>query len=142
MHPGPRITPRTCFNNLSVTKPLYPLLPLHLRHALRVAHPLVILAATQDAVFPSINLQFILSIQLTHTVLDMGDIPLIPAPHRVVLRSALLFASQVSIVNILLWPQCFPSHQYIKLFAGKPYASQHTILYNSRKKPKFVGCKI
>ena len=28
------------------------------------------------------------------------------------------------------------------LIAGEPYASQHTILYNSGKKPKFVGCKI
>ena len=26
--------------------------------------------------------------------------------------------------------------------AGEPYASQHTILYNSEKKPNFVGCKI
>ena len=108
MNPGPRITPRTCFPNLSVTKPPYPLLPLHLQHALRVAHPPVILAATQVAVFPLIKLQFILSIQLTHTVLDMGDIPLIPALHRVVLRSALLFASQVSIVNILLLSAVFP----------------------------------
>ena len=28
------------------------------------------------------------------------------------------------------------------LIAGEPYASQHTILCNSGKKPKFVGCKI
>ena len=28
------------------------------------------------------------------------------------------------------------------LIADEPYASQHTILYNSGKKPKFVGCKI
>ena len=28
------------------------------------------------------------------------------------------------------------------LVAGEPYASQHTILYNSRKRPKFVGCPI
>ena len=28
------------------------------------------------------------------------------------------------------------------LIFDEPYASQHTILYNSGKKPKFVGCKI
>ena len=122
MHPGRRITPRTCFHNLSVTKPPYPLLPLlplHLQHVLRVAHPLVILAATQVAVFPLINLQFILSTPQTHTVLDMGDIPLIPALHRVVLRSALLFANQVSKINNLLLSVFFPSHQYIKLFCWR-----------------------
>ena len=119
MHPGPRITPRTCFHNLSVTKPPYPLHPLHLRRVLRVAHPLVILAATQDAVFPLIKLQFILSIQLTHTTLDMGDIPLIPVPHRVVPRSALLFASQVSIVNILLLSAVFPLSSVYQAFCWR-----------------------
>ena len=116
MHPGRRITPRTCFHNLSVTKPPYPLLPLHLQHVLRVAHPLVILAATQVAVFPLINLQFILSTPQTHTVLDMGDIPLIPALHRVVLRSALLFANQVSKINNLLLSVCFPLSSVYKVF--------------------------
>ena len=28
------------------------------------------------------------------------------------------------------------------IVAGEPYVSQHTILYNSEKRPKFVGCKI
>ena len=31
---------------------------------------------------------------------------------------------------------------WVELIAGEPYASQHTILCNSGKKPKIVGCKI